>query len=106
MGFPKLPTIGGFKVDVSVPTSTDDKYDGTAKTNTKRDRDIERVTTHRDERDLDPRSLKKEQDEKNLQGARKIKIGDDGHQEIKTVADQRARMIRATLDKQLDRSGK
>lgn len=106
MGILKLPTFGGVKVDVTVTTSTDGKLDGTAKARTARDRDVERSASRRDERDVDPKKLKKEQDEKNLKGAKKIKIGDDGRQEIRTVAEQQAKMIRAALDKQLNRSGK
>ena len=102
MGIPKLPSVGGFNVEVSPKMSTDDKYDGTAKANTKRDRDIERVVTGTDERDIDPRTVKKEHDEKILQAAKKIQIGEGDHAaEIKSVADQRSQMIRQTLEKQL-----
>jgi len=106
MGIPKLPTFGGFKVEISPTMSTDDKYDGTAKANTKRDRNVEGAATPPDERNLNPATLKREQDEKNLNGARKLKMGDQGQAEIRTVADQQAKIIRQMLDKQLKGSGK
>ena len=46
MGFPKLPTVGGYKVSISPKTSTDDTYDGTGKTNIKRDRSMEAARWH------------------------------------------------------------
>ena len=106
MSFPKLPTVGGFKVSVVPTGETDDQFDGTAKTNTKRERNIENTMTRPDERNLDPRALKKEQDEKNLQAARKLKMGQEGAEEVKTIANQQAQMIRQALEKQLKRTDK
>jgi hypothetical protein len=106
MGIPKLPSIGGFQVEISPKTSTDDQYDGTAAANKKRARNAEKAVTPRDDRDMDPRQLKKEQDERNLQAAKKLKIGDEGHAEIKTVAEQQAKIIRQALDQQLKDAGK
>src|SRR5262245_31849725 len=99
MGFPKLPTVGGYKVSISPKTSTDDTYDGTAKTNIKRDRKTEASVTRTDERDIDPRTVKKEHDAKILESARKMDLNGQGAAEVKSIADQQARMIRNTLDK-------
>lgn len=102
MGFPKLPTVGGYQVDIKPTTSTDDQFDGTAKANKKRDGNIEKAATRPDERDIDPRTIKKEQDERNLQAAKKMKIGEqEAGNEVKTVANQQAQIIRQYLDDQL-----
>lgn len=102
MGFPKLPTVGGIKVEISPTGSTSDLYDGTAKTNTKRHREIEKTMTPRDERDIDPKTIKRERDEKNLQAAKNIKIGEQqGGNEVKTVANQQAQIVRQMLEKQI-----
>jgi hypothetical protein len=101
MGFPKLPTVGDYKVSISPKTSTDDTYDGTAKTETKKDRNVETSLTPRDERDIDPRKIKKEHDAKILESAKKMDFDGQNAKEVKSIADQQAKMIRATLEKQL-----
>ena len=102
MGFPKLPTVGGFQVGVHPTGETDDQFDGTAKTNTKRERNIENAMTRPDERNLDPRALKKEHDEKILQAAKKLKIGEQGGAEdVKNVANQQSQIVRQMLEQQL-----
>ena len=102
MGIPKLPSFGGYQVEIKPTTSTDDQLDGTARARTKRDRNIEGAASHTDERNIDPRKVKKEHDEKILQDAKNMKIGEGDHAtERKTIADQNAKMIRQALEKQL-----
>ncbi|MCI0411407.1 hypothetical protein L0222_01255 [bacterium] len=102
MGFPKLPTVGGFKVDVGLTGGTSDEFDGTAKARSKRDRNIEKSVSRADERDRDPKAIKSEQDEKNLQAAKKLKIGaQEGGEEVKTIASQNAQIMRQYLDAKL-----
>jgi hypothetical protein len=102
MGFPKLPTVGGYKVQISPKMSTDDQLDGAGRTGGKRDKNIREAATPTSERNVDPRTVKQEHDEKILQDAAKMKIGEDQHaSEIKTVADQNAKLLRQMLEKQL-----
>jgi hypothetical protein len=102
MGFPKLPTVGGFKVDARPTGETSDEFDGTAKARSKRDRNIEKSVSGVDERDRDPKAIKKEQDERNLQAAKKLKIGaQEGGEEVKTIASQNAEIMRKRLEMQL-----
>jgi hypothetical protein len=102
MGVPKLPTVGGYKIEISPKGSTDDQFDGAGRTGGKRDKNIRESATRTDERNVDPRKVKQEHDEKILQDAAKMKIGEDGHaNEIKTIADQNARFLRNSLEKQL-----
>ena len=102
MGFPKLPTVGGFKVQVGVTGETTEEFDGTAKARSKRDRNIEGSVSHTDDRDRDPKAIKREQDEKNLQNARKLKIGaQEGGEEVKSIGRQNAELIRKHLEAQL-----
>lgn len=102
MGFPKLPTVGGFKVDVRPTGGTSDEFDGTAKARSKRDSNIEKSVSRPDERDRDPKAIKREQDEKNLQAAKKLKIGaQESGEEVKTIASQNAQIIRQQLDAKL-----
>jgi|GEM_PF-3453315 len=107
MGIPKLPTFGGIKVEISPKMSTDDQLDGAGRTGRKRDSNVRGAATPSDEKNLDPRPLKKEHDEKILNDAKRLKIGEDGHAaEVRTLADQQAKIIRQTLEKQLKGSGK
>src|SRR4030095_14512383 len=102
MGFPKLPTVGGFKVDVGITGGTSDEFDGTAKARSKRDRNIEKSVSHPDDRDRDPKAIKSEQDEKNLQAAKKLKIGaQENGQDVKSIASQNAEIMRKRLELQL-----
>ena len=101
MGFPKFPTVGDYKVSISPKMSTDDTYDGTAKTNTKKDREIETAATHTDERDIDPRKVKKEHDARILESARKMDLNGQGAAEVKSIAEQQSKILRNTLEKQL-----
>ena len=102
MGFPKLPTIGGFKVEVGYKGGTSDELDGTAKARSKRDRNVEKSVSGKDDRDRDPKDIKREQDEKNLQNAKKIKIGtQESSEEVKTIANQNAEIMRKHLEMQL-----
>jgi hypothetical protein len=102
MGFPKLPTVGGFKVDVRGTGETSDEFDGTAKARSKRDSNIEKSVSRPDDRDRDPKDIKREQDEKNLQAAKKLKIGaQEGGEEVKTIASQNAEIMRKRLELQL-----
>ncbi len=55
--------------------------------------------TRPDERNVNPATVKREHDEKILKDAKKMKMGEDGHAaEVKTVADQQAKIIRQTLE--------
>ncbi len=102
MGVPKLPTVGGFKVQVGVTGETSDEFDGTAKARSKRDRNIESSVSRTDERDRDPKAIKREQDEKNLQAAKKLKIGaQESGEEVKSIANQNAQLMRKHLEAQL-----
>jgi len=101
MGIPKLPTVGGYKVDVTPKTSTSDTYDGTAAAKTKQDRGAEKAASHTDERDIDPRKTKKEHDEKILQDARKMDFDGQNAKDVKSIAEQNAKMLRDALNKQL-----
>lgn len=102
MGFPKLPTVGGFKVDVGLTGGTSDEFDGTAKARSKRDRNIEKSVSGTDERDRDPKAIKSEKDEKNLQAAKNLKIGaQESGEEVKTIGRQNAEIMRKRLEMQL-----
>jgi hypothetical protein len=102
MGFPKLPTVGGYKVEISPKGSTDDQLDGAGRTGGKRDKNIREAATRSDERNVDPRKVKQEHNEKILQDAAKMKIGEDEHaSEVKSVAAQNAKILRQNLEKQL-----
>ena len=102
MGVPKLPTVGGFKVDVGITGSTSDEFDGTAKARSKRDHSIEKSVSRTDDRDRDPKAIKSEQDEKNLQAAKKLKIGaQENGEEVKSIAAQNAEIMRKRLEMQL-----
>jgi len=102
MGFPKLPTVGDYKIQIGPKMSTDDQLDGAGRTGGKRDKNIREAATPSDERNIDPRTVQQQHDEKILQDAAKMKIGEDGHaNEIKGIADQNAKLIRQSLEKQL-----